>query len=220
MPRGTGIVAWVNGLQVSVGMLLFSVGAVTSLAEERARGSLDVLMTTPLTTAQVLWGKWWGSFRDVPSLCFFPVLAVLPEASSRGCLEVPLLLSAMILAYGAAFTSLGLACAGWTARVSRAAFWSAGICVFLSVGVLMILAATPGSREAQLWTMASPFFGPGNLTFATQRYYRFANRIETAAVLWLVAYLVLSAALMLALHLTFNRSLGRARQGRSVQRAA
>ncbi len=33
--------AWVNGLQVAIGLLLLSVTAATSLAEERVRGSLD-----------------------------------------------------------------------------------------------------------------------------------------------------------------------------------
>ena len=45
----TGVMPpWVNALQVSIGLLFLSVTAATSLAEERVRGSLDVLMTTPM----------------------------------------------------------------------------------------------------------------------------------------------------------------------------
>ena len=55
-------VAWVNGLQVSIGLLLFSVTAATSLAEERARGSLELLMSSPLSTRQIVFGKWLGGF--------------------------------------------------------------------------------------------------------------------------------------------------------------
>ena len=40
--------ALVCAFQVSVGLLLLSITAPTALAEERIRGSLDVLMATPL----------------------------------------------------------------------------------------------------------------------------------------------------------------------------
>ena len=81
--------AWVNGLQVSIGLLLFSTGAVTSLGEERARGSLDVLLTTPLTKWQVLWGKWWGASRRVPLLIVLPVAVMVPRAIPNGNLTAP-----------------------------------------------------------------------------------------------------------------------------------
>ena len=51
----------INGLQVSAGLLLLSVSAATSLAEERQRGSLDVLLATPLSTRSIVLGKWWGA---------------------------------------------------------------------------------------------------------------------------------------------------------------
>ena len=76
-PRATHSMAWVNGLQVAIGMLLLSVTAATSLSEERARGSLDVLMTTPLSTREIVLGKWSGTFRRVPSMAILPVIVVL-----------------------------------------------------------------------------------------------------------------------------------------------
>ncbi len=66
---GREIVAAMNTFQVAVGLLLLSVSAATSLAEERVRGSLDVLMSTPLSTREILAGKWWGSFRLAPTSC-------------------------------------------------------------------------------------------------------------------------------------------------------
>src|SRR5262249_25767504 len=42
--------AVIGGVQVSAGLLLLSISAATSLAEERRRGSLDVLLATPLST--------------------------------------------------------------------------------------------------------------------------------------------------------------------------
>jgi ABC-type transport system involved in multi-copper enzyme maturation permease subunit len=68
---------WVNALQISTGLLFLSVIAATSLAEERARGSLDVLMTTPAETAEIVIGKWLGICRLVPPLAIRPPLVVL-----------------------------------------------------------------------------------------------------------------------------------------------
>ena len=63
-----------------MGLLLLSVSAATSLAEERARGSLDVLLATPLSTRSILDGKWWGAFRQVRHILVWPaVTAGLPR---------------------------------------------------------------------------------------------------------------------------------------------
>jgi hypothetical protein len=44
-------------VQVMFGLLMFAAVAPTALAEERQRGSLDVLMTTPLSTRAIVLGK-------------------------------------------------------------------------------------------------------------------------------------------------------------------
>ena len=67
-------VAVMTTIQVGVGLLLLSVSAATSLAEERARGSLDILLSTPLSTFSILVGKWWGAFRLAPHVFFWPAL--------------------------------------------------------------------------------------------------------------------------------------------------
>src|SRR5262249_19191358 len=60
-------------LEAAIGFLLMSLTSATSLAEERARGSLDVLLSTPLSTPSIVWGKWRG---DVPAGGRRPLLAV------------------------------------------------------------------------------------------------------------------------------------------------
>src|SRR4029079_7528673 len=65
-----------NGFQVATGLLLLSATSSTSMAEERMRGSLDVLLTTPLSTREIVTGKWWGTFRLVPPLALIPALAI------------------------------------------------------------------------------------------------------------------------------------------------
>ena len=126
--------AVVNGLQVAAGLLLLSVSAATSLAEERQRGSLDVLMATPLSTRSIVLGKWWGAFRGVPPLTVLPVLIAAALATHTGFALGPALIGGLILAYGAAITSLGLALATWMPRMGRAVGLTAGLYVVVLIG--------------------------------------------------------------------------------------
>ena len=78
-----------SGIQVTLGLLLVSIMAPTALAEERSRGSLDVLMTTPLTTDQIVLAKWrrpTGSCRRWRS---YPLLKRLSSPSPRPCFLTP-----------------------------------------------------------------------------------------------------------------------------------
>jgi ABC-type transport system involved in multi-copper enzyme maturation permease subunit len=65
-----------SGLLVAICLLYLSVTSATSLAEERARGSLDILLTTPLSARQIVLGKWLGTFRIVPLLAILPWLVI------------------------------------------------------------------------------------------------------------------------------------------------
>jgi hypothetical protein len=73
-PFNSELPIFVIGFEVAIGLLLLSVTAATTLAEERVRGSLDVLLATPLPTRSIVWGKWWGTFRSVPALAVLPGL--------------------------------------------------------------------------------------------------------------------------------------------------
>lgn len=94
-----------------------SVTAATSLAEERAHGSLDVLLSTPLSTRSILIGKWWGAFRSIRPVIFWAALigAVLVTVTGRW-LHYALYL-ALVLAYGVAIASIGMALATWVSRI-------------------------------------------------------------------------------------------------------
>ena len=139
-----GSAAWVNGIQVAAGLFFLSVGAATSLAEERIRGSLDVLLTTRLSTVEIVLGKWLGTYR------FVPLLAVLPRSSysvSYGTTSAVGRLSfcsrAMCSA-GAAITSLGLAMAVWCSRPGRALAATVAIYIVVAVGWMFLVMTLSG----------------------------------------------------------------------------
>ncbi len=129
-----------SGIQVTFGLLLVSIMAPTALAEERARGSLEVLMTTPLTTDQIVLAKWRAAFRIVPAVALLPAIGALvfaftypesPPTLRRSAehldpmvwidrVAFAILPTALLLAQGAVVTSVGLALATWMRRLGRA----------------------------------------------------------------------------------------------------
>ncbi len=129
----------VNAIQLAFGFLLISILAPTALAEERVRGSLDLLMSTPLSSRTILAGKWWGTFRIVLWLTIFPLVGAIalalaartstPAPVGRRVVDPIFLFDRVVyvvlsvgntLALGAAITSLGLALATLSRRVGRA----------------------------------------------------------------------------------------------------
>jgi ABC-type Na+ efflux pump permease subunit len=136
--------------------------APTSLAEEQVRGSLDVLMTTPLSTGSILWGKWMGTYRLVLGLAVLPgvasvvVACLAPPLPARfmvagrptaGVISLdlvdrvaaPCLLVGQMLSYGAAITSVGLALATWVRRLGRAIAINVLMFFFFTIGWPVLL---------------------------------------------------------------------------------
>ncbi len=142
-------------LGTGIGFLLIAVAASTSLSEERNRGSLDVLMTTPLTTRAIVVAKWWGVFRGCLPLAavvllgsMFLAAAAVPEGipagfartiyktlptpiQTRDRLIAPALTTMFVLADGAVIASLGVALATWVKRGGRAI----ALCVVIYLAV-------------------------------------------------------------------------------------
>jgi hypothetical protein len=147
-------------LQSVFGLMLISVQAPTALGEERTRGSLDVLLTAPISTRAIVWGKWMGTYRVVLWLVILPgiaaavIAATVPDVPPRfragwtggaigpiGLADrvlAPVLLVAEMLSWGATFTSLGLLLATWTPRVGRAIGISLAVFLLLSFGWLFL----------------------------------------------------------------------------------
>jgi hypothetical protein len=142
-------------LQITFGLLLFSAVAPMSLAEERQRGSLDVLLATPMSTRAIVTGKWLGTFRLVLWIVLAPAILALGlgaadnsawlaaqgatarefygHLSSQQRLWMGALVGLTFLAHGALITSTGLLLACWLKRPSRAI--AINVCLFLVIAV-------------------------------------------------------------------------------------
>lgn len=163
--------------QIFFGLLMLSATAPTALAEERVRGSLDVVLTTPLATQLIVAGKWWGTYRRVFLLTLLPLFAatfmaacapdtpfvqravrfphpLLPVSGmDRVCAAV--LSVADFLASSAVIVSLGLALATWTRRLGRAVAISVITYIVMAIGI--IIAAELG--YAAIAALARQWFG-------------------------------------------------------------
>lgn len=210
--RNIGVV--VNALQVAVGLLVLSVSAATSLAEERQRGSLDVLMATPLTTRAIVWGKWWSTFRTVPPLLVLPIALATALTCYTGHFWAVALMAALILAYGAAITSLGLAMATWIPRMGGATALTVGLYTSLSLGWIPLAILVFGERPADQGAgvaAGSPLMGVGiysAMLAGDMPQHEFASQTRWT-ICWTIAHGGIALGLLLATVRTFNRCLGR-----------
>ncbi len=211
---------FVNGLQVSIGLLLLSVTASTSLAEERVRGSLDVLMSTSLPTRQIVIGKWLGTFRLVPLLTILPCLVILsfmfwnPSGMPRiRPIVDAVLLVGYILACGAMVTSFGLAMATWCSRLGRAVGLTITAYVVMTVGWMFTVIALMAPQPTGLFLiMASPFYGAVGLTIhAVEK--RMHEPLLPGVIFWTLVYGISALVLLIITLATFNRCLGRVENG-------
>ncbi len=226
----------VNGLQISIGLLLLSVSAATALAEERVRGSLDVLLATPLPTRKIVMGKWWGAFRGVPVLAILPgILAAVAAYYQHDPGALPLRMTyaswlprwvgavaivGLILGYGAALTSFGLAMATWTSRLERAVATTVAAYVFMAVAwMFLVMMLFNDERSGIGIGTASPFLGPAYLSamiVSPGNNADLNSRWEPElawCLFWTLAYLTAAAILLKLTLLSFDRKLGRTPEG-------
>jgi ABC-type transport system involved in multi-copper enzyme maturation permease subunit len=157
--NGRQFLLFVNGFQATFGLMLVSLDAPTVLAEERVRGSLDVLLATPLSSGRIVLAKWWWAYRHLPGLALLPAIGVVFIAAAEpdfpirpgrlpqptmplGLIDriahvaIPLL---MLLAQGAVIVSVGVALATWIRRLGRAVAVSVASYSFFAFGWIVLL---------------------------------------------------------------------------------
>ncbi len=204
---------FVNAFQVSIGLLFLTITAVTAFTDERVRGSLDVLLTTPLPASAIVWGKWRGAFRGAGWLAFWPmgiaVFSVL--ANERGHLDSAVVLLGLILSYCAFWTITGVALAVWISQSTRALVVGVISYLLVTVGMtLFLLAIDRHGDGSEGLAMVSTWFGPGQLT-ADLRYAYGSTRGDHLAwaIFWIIVHLGSAALIYLVTVQSFDRCLGR-----------
>lgn len=167
--------------QLIFGLLLISSTAPTVLAEERVRGSLDVLLSTPVSSRSIVVAKWWGAFRPVIFLALMPLyVSVLMSATTEGYrfalpasmakpipvttwdrVLAPTFCTLDYLASGAAIVSLGIVLATWVRQLGRAVVIS--VIAFFAIAIGWIVLAQFAyhrvmfSRLAADWHQKHPY---------------------------------------------------------------
>ncbi|HWE40474.1 MAG TPA: ABC transporter permease [Isosphaeraceae bacterium] len=233
--------AQVNAWNVTIGLLLLSVSAATALAEERDRGSLDVILATPLPTGAIVWGKWLGAFAMVPRLAILPAWVAGGLAMVSGSGIAFFLMVALVLAQAAAITSLGLLIATWVSRLGRAVAWSVTAYLGLAAGAIVVMvplqifwnAYGPGYGRSDWWDgvlLSSPYFGVAALTQQAGNLWQDPWYLSTPgghmeslyawSLFWVLAYSALAGLLALLARASFDRKLGRVPEAPRTPRPA
>ncbi len=204
---GTLAACLVNSAQVCAGLLILSVIAAASLAEERASGSLDLLLTTMISTPQIVLGKWLGTYRAVPFFAVLPVVISFGLAHDRSeTWTDAVVLILYIFCSGAAIASLGLAMATWLPRVGSAVAATVSIYLAITVGLSFTLLWAPPHNGL---VMASPFTWAFLVTWKTTDSTFPFHFVAPRAIIWLVIMAIVAVALLIATLATFDRKLGR-----------
>jgi ABC-type transport system involved in multi-copper enzyme maturation permease subunit len=217
----------VNGWEVALGLLLLSISAPLALAEERERGSLDVIMATALPTRTIVWGKWLGAFATVPRLAILPIWVTAALVMVTGTWSQLVLLIGTIFAPAAVITSLGLALATLIPRTGRAVAVSVLAYVMMTAGwstLIMVLFPRPswypGGRFwyrdelPDLLQLLNPYYGVSRVTEAAGTsgavygYLQFEVSFVWA-LLTIGVHLAVATVLLAATLLSFDRRMGR-----------
>jgi ABC-type transport system involved in multi-copper enzyme maturation permease subunit len=210
-PGRTLWAGWFNGFQAAVGLLLLSLVAPAALAEERARGSLEVLLSTPLSSRGLVLEKWWAYYRAVPALALLPALVAAGFAIPHQRWLGVVLTAGLVLAEGAAVTSLGIALATWVSRPDRALLLSAAASVLVTVAwVPLVVFLFQGNELSLGLASASPLLGVAVITIEMDHGPPAVWPLRVSwAILWIFAYSTVALVFLQATLATFDRCLGR-----------
>jgi ABC-type transport system involved in multi-copper enzyme maturation permease subunit len=217
---------WSDLIQVGLGLLIFSAVAPMSLAEERQRGSLDVLLVTPLSTRTIVLGKWMGTFQRVPWLAIGPGIMALALATAgppTWVISPPVpdlsigerllgvgLFVVTLLIHGAAIASVGLLLATRIRRQSRAIGIGVTVSLLVTIGWPFLVFNTtqtsgPHTPAAALSpVMVAADFANG-LAFRTTHFRDYMSSV----ILWDMLVAVVAIVLLEWTVRTFDRCLGR-----------
>jgi ABC-type transport system involved in multi-copper enzyme maturation permease subunit len=216
-------------LQLIFGLLMLATVAPTSMAEERQRGSLDLLAATTLSTPTIVLGKWLAMLRQIALLAIGPgLLGAALALAIRAPRAIPLgtpawyydemsdgallfgacLLITTILAHGTLIVSVGLALAVWLARQSRAIALNVGLAVIVAAGWPMLIAAMRTGPQGRGLVCLSPIVAVFQL-FGIVAERRLRSDLLWWITFWDVECLALALGLLWLTVRTFDRCFDR-----------
>lgn len=220
-PRNEWLAVWTNGFGATSGLLLLSVMASTSLAEERVRGSLDVLLATPLSTREIVWGKWWGAARKALTPAVPLLLIAVALAARSGVWYGPILLLGYYAGLVALIASVGLTAATFLSRPGRAAAATVTFYLVLTVGVFFVVISMTRAGDDSFLGHASPFFAFVIATVGTSRWDTPGSwALRVAVPFWSLCWFATAGGLLLITLRNFDRRMGRVSDGEPRARPA
>jgi hypothetical protein len=186
------------------GLLLLNILSVMGLADDRECGSFEILLTTPMSTRSIVWGKWWGACRLMPLVLLVPTSVTLAanwHAGSLHSLIATLFVATVSLVYAAAIVALGLVIAMWIPETGRA--------VGMSVGLLVLGWLTDWVACEILPPGATALIGLPYVMDAFQ--HRDWVEKVSSVLPWMFVYGAATAVLFYMIDLTIYRCVGRVR---------
>src|SRR5205823_1535120 len=125
---GRDINVWLrimNGIVGSLMLLAVAVRGASAVSSERDRDTLSSLLTTPLSTGEIVWAKWWGALLSVRTLLWWMgsmwAIGLLSGAVHIAALPLNVILWAAPAAF---FAVLGLWYSTVFKTTLRATTWS------------------------------------------------------------------------------------------------
>jgi len=205
---------WFAGLivvQFALALLIATNTAATAMTKEKEGKTMDLLLTTPLTSKYILWGKLRGivSFAapllagPIAVLAIFVVCVALKKPqTSPVWLESPITLTALILIYTAIACVVGLRFSLISRTNMVAVMSSVGVMVLLCGLASMIGFAIVQASSGEFGAFLAPFtpftaikflVDPGSLFSTPKDFAEGAGMARTAAFSGSVAALLLYA---------------------------
>lgn len=157
-----GLIALLTGLQLAAILLIAPAFAAGSIADEKRRGMLDFLLTTPLSSGEIVLGKWLGQTTQVfhlisPAYVMLPLLAGAIGDPAQP-LFVAIALQIMLLY---AVVALGLFASALTRSTAKAI-----VSVYIILGSVLAAEQLLGAPVIgpSLWAL------PGRIDVSTEHY--------------------------------------------------
>ena len=201
------VLAGAAGYEMGIGLLVLAIQAGLAWSDEKSAGreGVDLLLSTPLSAATIVRGKWWGVYRGVWLVAVFPLISsiiVMGDVSGVSLHElglrpallrlavVPVVLG-QVLFYAAAYVSVGLLLATRLNKPAHAVAWTVGIYIGVALfvpTVAEILFLRTNRPLASGLAATSPIGGPiaAMMTLFSSPYFGSASQVLPGAVAWLL----------------------------------